>query len=101
MSPADITPRQNLVSSLPFLAPIFIRKAKDYRSKQSSGPGSGYGRSKGRHQDGGEAYKLSDRGNDKSLFVSADHKSATGSEENILQGNSIVTSVTYTVQVDE
>lgn len=89
----------NLVSSLPFLAPIFIKKAKEYRSKPSSG--SGYGRSRSRHLKGTDAYKLSDRGNNRSAFVSADHKSDTGSEENILQGNNILKSVTYTVQVDE
>lgn len=99
--PRSLTQSQNLVSSLPFLAPIFIKKAKDYRSKPSSG--SGYGRSRSRHLKGSEAYKLSERGgNNRGAFVSADHKSATGSEENILQSNNaILKSVTYTVQVDE
>lgn len=46
-----------MVSSLPFLAPFFVRKAKEYRSRSQ-----GYGsdpRSHPRGGKGGEAYKLS------------------------------------------
>lgn len=103
---------QNLVSSLPFLAPIFVRKAKDYRSKQSSNERYAYGsgKRKSRMIRPGDAYMLSDRPNDKSAFASAAHTTnKSGSEENILypQGpqtggpGGIVKSVTYTVRVDE
>ncbi|KAH8169517.1 hypothetical protein LIA77_10061 [Sarocladium implicatum] len=36
----------NIVSSLPFLAPVFIRKAKEYRSKGSGGSDSSGGRTR-------------------------------------------------------
>lgn len=91
---------QNVVSSLPFLAPVFVKKARSYRSK----PTSGYGRS-GSHVLGGKSgdrYKLSDVGRDKSAFVSANDRS--NSEENILStlpDHSIVKSMTYSVQVDD
>ncbi|PNH29093.1 hypothetical protein BJF96_g7686 [Verticillium dahliae] len=90
----------NVVSSLPFLAPVFVKKARSYRSK----PTSGYGRS-GSHVLGGKSgdrYKLSDVGRDKSAFVSANDRS--NSEENILStlpDHSIVKSMTYSVQVDD
>ncbi|KAL0932841.1 uncharacterized protein CTRU02_211804 [Colletotrichum truncatum] len=84
----------NIVSSLPFLAPVCMKKAKNYRSKYSGG--SSHGRS---GLKGAERYKLSDINNDKSVFASANHdKGDNGSEENILPGN-IMKSVTYSVQV--
>ncbi|KAM0322027.1 hypothetical protein ACHAQA_009770 [Verticillium albo-atrum] len=89
----------NVVSSLPFLAPVFVKKARGYRSK----PSSGYGHS-GSHVLGGKSgdrYKLSDVGRDKSAFVSSNDRS--NSEENILSTypeHSIIKSMTYTVQVD-
>lgn len=99
---------QNIVSSLPFLAPIFLRKAREYKSKYSAGSGNGYGVSgSGAHKLGksNDAYKLSSiSSNRKGHFASAkgtDHD--TGSEENILKNSpdgSIVKSVTYTVRVD-
>ncbi|GKT66888.1 integral membrane protein [Colletotrichum tofieldiae] len=86
----------NIVSSLPFLAPVCMKKAKNYRSKYSGG--SSHGRS---HLKGGERYKLSEINHDKSVFASANHsKGDNGSEENILPGN-IMKSVTYSVQVDD
>ncbi|KAL3291181.1 ATP synthase F0 [Colletotrichum asianum] len=86
----------NIVSSLPFLAPVCMRKAKDYRSRYSGG--SSHGRSGMKHA---ERYKLSDMNHDKSVFASANHsKGDNGSEENILPGN-IMKSVTYSVQVDD
>ncbi|KAI8270039.1 Satratoxin biosynthesis SC1 cluster protein 4 [Colletotrichum sp. SAR11_239] len=86
----------NIVSSLPFLAPVCMKKAKDYRSKYSGG--SSHGRSGMKHA---ERYKLSDMNHDKSVFASANHsKGDNGSEENILPGN-IMKSVTYSVQVDD
>ncbi|KAG9258351.1 uncharacterized protein F5Z01DRAFT_194163 [Emericellopsis atlantica] len=95
----------NLVSSLPFLAPVFIRKAKDYRSRPSAGSSDGYGR-KSRRPRTGEAYKLSERstGTSKSVFTSTtcDGKTMTASQENILpQPGAIMKSVTYTVKVDD
>lgn len=102
---------QNLVSSLPFLAPVFIRKAKDYRSHPSAGYSDDY-RRKSRHIRAGEAYKLSERssgtdtgtGTLKSVFASSSRggKSATGSQEDILpQAGAIMKSVTYTVKLDD
>ncbi|KAJ2979912.1 hypothetical protein NQ176_g2965 [Zarea fungicola] len=91
----------NMVSSLPFLAPVCLRKAKDYRTKHSK---YGYGSNGSKNRNGGikssEAYKLTDRSQDKSAFASANHHS--GSEENILQkNNAIMKSVTYSVRVEE
>ncbi|KAF6826507.1 integral membrane protein [Colletotrichum plurivorum] len=88
----------NIVSSLPFLAPVFVKKARNYRSKYSGG-GSSHGRSGLKHS---ERYKLTDVNHDKSVFASASHSKVdnNGSEENILPGN-IMKSVTYSVQVDE
>lgn len=90
----------NMVSSLPFLAPVFLRKAKEYRTKQSSGYGSsGNNRSKSRgFKAKAEHYKLSDVSRSKEGMFSSSAKS--GSEEDILRGN-IVKSVTYSVQVDD
>jgi hypothetical protein len=88
-----------MVSSLPFLAPVCIKKAKKYRTKASN---NGYGSagSRNRALKAGEAYKLTDVSNDKSAFASANHTS--GSEENILQNNhSIMKSVTYSVRVED
>lgn len=89
----------NMVSSLPFLAPVCMKKAKDYRSKYSGGYGgsdSGPGRNRGLSH--GEHYKLSDISNDKSVFHSV-NKSV--SQENILDNGAILKSVSYTVRVDE
>lgn len=89
-----------MVSSLPFLAPVFVRKAKEYRSKTSSGSGGNRGFKNGDH------YKLKEITHDKGIFPS-NSTNQSGSQENIL-GNStlahqqsIVKSVTYTIQVDE
>lgn len=99
---------QNIVSSLPFLAPVFWKKAKGYRSKMSGGS-NGYGSSNGRTRSrafkNGDVYKLSEVGHDKGAFATSS-TTKSGSEENILQGNgqkghTILKSVTYTVQVDE
>jgi hypothetical protein len=96
-----------LVSSLPFLAPVFIRKAKDYRSRPSAGYSDSY-RRKSRHIQTGEAYKLSERGTGtgtlKSVLASSSRegKSVTTSQEDILpQAGAIMKSVTYTVEVDD
>lgn len=77
-----------MVSSLPFLAPIFIKKAKEYRSKQFSGSGSGCDKEKGGCLGfrSSERYKLSDRGNTHSVFISTDRNRgpATGSIDSML-----------------
>lgn len=103
---------QNVVSSLPFLAPIFLRKAKEYTSKYS-GSANKYG-SGARNKLGGksaDAYKLSStassqkhKGGSGGTFATAQAQS-TGSEENILRtpstdDHAIVKSVTYSVRVD-
>ena len=104
---------QNMVSSMPFLAPIFIRKARAYTSKYSAGSGNGYGNNNnsGARKLGvksNEVYKLSSVSSGlgrKGTFVSAKGHGthSTGSEENILKESpdgSIMKSVTYSVHVD-
>lgn len=92
-----------MVSSLPFLAPIFLRKAKEYTSKYS-GSGNNYGSGARKLGKSGDGYKLSSvsSGRNKGTFTTAQGAS-TGSEENILKTsaeNTIVKSVTYSVRVD-
>ncbi|KAL2256440.1 hypothetical protein VTK26DRAFT_1648 [Humicola hyalothermophila] len=96
----------NVVSSLPFLAPIFLRKAKAYTSKYSGSSGGYAGGSRGARKLGksGDGYKLGSLAsqNGKGTFATA-HGQATASEENILENgteNSIMKSVTYSVRVD-
>ncbi|KAF4982460.1 hypothetical protein FZEAL_1914 [Fusarium zealandicum] len=95
----------NMVSSLPFLAPLFLRKAREYRSKPSDGyDGTPSGRSRS-HGLRSNHYRLDDMGpinsKDTGAFSSAMNKSLTGSEENMLQGgNGIVKSITYAVEMD-
>ncbi|KAG6000315.1 hypothetical protein E4U21_005609 [Claviceps maximensis] len=91
----------NMVSSLPFLAPVCMKKAKDYKSKYSGGSGIA---SKNKHRRSshlphiGQHYKLSEFSSDKSAFHSVD-KSA--SREAILEnGGAIKKTVTYSVRVD-
>ncbi|PFH56189.1 hypothetical protein XA68_16911 [Ophiocordyceps unilateralis] len=97
----------NMVSSLPFLAPVCMRKAKDYRSKYSGGSSHGHSRSRGRKNT--DRFKLSDVSNDKTAFALSS-KSKSASQDEILHDDtvadkrshhSIVKSVTYTVQVDK
>ncbi|KAL7951634.1 hypothetical protein V8C42DRAFT_339559 [Trichoderma barbatum] len=92
----------NMVSSLPFLAPVFMRKAKEYRTKNSYNNGSSHQNSRGGPK--GEHFKLSD------VTTSHDHDNDKGvlsggkssSEENILNNNAgIMKSITYSVRVDE
>ncbi|KAK2038392.1 ATP synthase F0 [Colletotrichum somersetense] len=86
----------NIVSSLPFLAPVFMKKAKNYRSKYSGGSSHGRVQLKG-----GERYKLSEVNHNKSVFASTSNsKNDNGSEENILPGN-IIKSMTYSVRVED
>ncbi|KAF4595535.1 integral membrane protein [Ophiocordyceps camponoti-floridani] len=104
----------NMVSSLPFLAPVCMKKAKDYRSKYSGGSGGGsHGLSRRKNTD---RFKLSDVSNDKMAFAlpdrSASHHhapstpstpstSSTSSTKAHKGHRSIVKSVTYTVKVDK
>ncbi|KAL2166169.1 hypothetical protein VTG60DRAFT_3175 [Thermothelomyces hinnuleus] len=96
----------NMVSSLPFLAPIFLRKAREYTTKYS-GSGNNYG--SGAHRMGkvSDVYKLSSVSSQrKGTFATAQGQS-NGSEENILKAstegapeNTIMKSVTYSVRVE-
>lgn len=92
---------QNMVSSLPFLAPVFMRKAKEYRTKNSYNNGSSHQNSRGGPK--GEHFKLSDvtasqdHDNDKGVMTVA----KSSSEENILQNSGIMKSITYSVRVDD
>jgi len=110
-----------MVSSLPFLAPVFVRKAREYRSKMSKGSG-GYGsasdgpnNSDHRTPRGktGEMYKLGSRGGDGSsggskaggYSAKVTETDPNSSEEFVLQGSygdhNILKSVSYSVRVDE
>ncbi|RDA85741.1 hypothetical protein CP532_5957 [Ophiocordyceps camponoti-leonardi (nom. inval.)] len=102
----------NMVSSLPFLAPVCMKKAKDYRSKYSAGSGgSSHGLSRSRGRKNTERFKLSDVSNDKTAFaLSSKSKSASEDDLAISEGStadnktshhSIVKSITYTVHVDD
>ncbi len=97
----------NMVSSLPFLAPVCLRKAKDYRTKHSKYAYGSHGdKSKSRGGPGGikgsEAYKLTDVSQDRSAFAASQTHASSGSEENILQkNNAIMKSVTYSVRVED
>ncbi|KAH8896704.1 integral membrane protein [Thozetella sp. PMI_491] len=85
----------NMVSSLPFLAPIFVKKAREYRTKKSgSNSTPRIGRS-------GDHYKLSSINRDRSAFVSSNGMES-GSEENILKhGKDGVILKSVTVQIDK
>lgn len=50
---------KNMVSSLPFLAPFFVRKAKEYRSRHSHRYGYGSYANSRRRGKGSQAYNLS------------------------------------------
>lgn len=73
-----------------------MRKAKGYRSKQSGS----YGQSNSHAFGGktGDRYKLSAMNHKTDNFSSNDR---SNSEENILVPNSIIKSVTYSVQVED
>ncbi|KAI9158880.1 integral membrane protein [Paramyrothecium foliicola] len=99
----------NMVSSLPFLAPVFLRKAKEYRYKHSGAYGSSGNEPNKRNRGimGGEHYKLGSisRSNTRTgggVNVTNVTAKMSASEENILAGDtSIIKSVTYTVQVSD
>lgn len=92
----------NVVSSLPFLAPIFLRKAKEYTSKYS-GSGNNYGSGARKIGKSSDAYKLSSVSSQRKGTFATAQGQTSGSEENILRtspDNTIVKSVTYSVRVD-
>lgn len=97
---------QNMVSSLPFLAPIFLRKAKQYTNKYSGGSANRYGASSGARKLGksGDGYKLSSIASQRKGTFATAQGQTTGSEENILKANpdnSIMKSVSYSVHVHQ
>ncbi|KAG5969863.1 hypothetical protein E4U58_001014 [Claviceps cyperi] len=93
----------NMVSSLPFLAPAFLKRAKDYKSKYSATYGSG---SKNRQKcsrslalRNAEHYKLSELSCGKSDFRSVDDSE---NQDALLEnGVAILKSFTYSVRVDD
>lgn len=93
---------QNMVSSLPFLAPIFIRKAREYKTKHSDGyDNTPTGQSRSRGGLGVKShYRLKDMSHGKDMgFTTLASKGQDGSEENILRDNGgIMKSVAYTVE---
>ncbi|KAH6900564.1 ATP synthase F0 [Thelonectria olida] len=92
----------NMVSSLPYLAPIFIRKAKHYRSKHSDeyNTPSRRGRSGGIK---GSHYRLNDLSHDQDGgVITSGPKTRNDSEELILTSNGgIVKSLSYAVNVHD
>ncbi len=100
------TPLQNMVTSLPFLAPVFIKKAKDLsyrRYKTNSRETEASKNSRLSRQPGAnrDLYHLEDvkHSNHKSTVVGSSQSS--GSAENILPKEGIVKSVEYSVSVDK
>jgi hypothetical protein len=101
---------------MPFLAPIFLRKAKQYTTKYAGSGNAVYGSGARNKKAGGEAYKLSSvsssqRKGGSSAFATVVNGQSTGSEENILkisqdmepaapENGTIMKSVTYSVRVD-
>jgi len=75
-----------MVSSLPFLAPIFVRKAKEYRSKHSHG----YGSSSDDLKRGKPSHGSSHR-----------QHSASASKEEIIAKDRIMKSMTYYIEVED
>ena len=104
-----------MVSSLPFLAPVFVRKAKEYRSKMSkdsrgygsSSDGAGNNRGNGGSRGPREMYKMGSRtgGAKAGYSVKVTETDPNSSEELVLQGSygdhNILKSVSYSVRVDE
>ncbi|KAF4445785.1 integral membrane protein [Fusarium austroafricanum] len=85
----------NIVSSLPFLAPIFLKRARQYRSKQS-----GYNtpsQSKGLKYPGYKLKDLSHPGKIPVYFHSTEKGSRTESQEKILDHDGVV----YILQVPD
>ncbi|KAJ4254008.1 hypothetical protein NW762_010411 [Fusarium torreyae] len=92
----------NIVSSLPFLAPIFLRRARQYRSKPSEEYNNTPSRSRGLRSNGYKLKDLSHHGKaNTAVFTSVAKESRNGSEDNILDPSGIMKSVTYTVEVDQ
>ncbi|KAG6296548.1 hypothetical protein E4U09_001706 [Claviceps aff. purpurea] len=92
-----------MVSSLPFLAPVFVKKARDYKSKYSAAYGSGsknrQKRSRSLALRNGEHYKLSELSSDKSAFRSVNNSESR--DAMLENGGAILKSVTYSVRVDD
>lgn len=97
-----------MVTSLPFLAPVFIKKAKDlsykrYKSRSGDTERSNKNSRMSRQQGGTahDMYHMDDvkTSNHKSTVVGSSQSS--GSAENILPKEGIVKSVEYSVSVDK
>jgi hypothetical protein len=85
-----------MVSSLPFLAPVFVRKAKEYRSKHSAGYGGSSGTASHAKANAVEVYAMRSREQKPS--------SDNSSEENFLpqqRPDNIIKSVSYSVRVED
>lgn len=93
---------QNMISSLPFLAPVFMRKVKEYRSERSKyGYGSNPGNSGG-HTDGGQSHALGYIKNKKGTFASSSSPTSSRTDDAPAKQNTgIFKSVTYTVSVED
>ncbi|KAG6032366.1 hypothetical protein E4U41_007229 [Claviceps citrina] len=88
----------NMVSCLPFLAPVCMRKAKDYRSRYSAGyVASKSKQSRGQALREAQHYKLSGLSKDQSGSHSVN---TWESREAILDNGAILKSVTYSVRID-
>lgn len=99
---------QNMISSLPFLAPVFMRKVKEYRSERSRygyGSNKGYGSNQGnssRNTDGGQSHALGYIKNKKGTFASSSSPTSSRTDDAAAKQNAgIFKSVTYTVSVED
>ena len=90
------------MSSLPFLAPIFLRRARQYRSEPSEEYNNTPSRSRGLRSNGYKLKDLSHHGKaNTAVFTSVAKESRNGSDDNILEPSGIMKSVTYTGEVDQ
>ncbi|KEY69900.1 hypothetical protein S7711_09002 [Stachybotrys chartarum IBT 7711] len=92
----------NMVSSLPFLAPVIFKKARGYRYRSKPTSGGDYGGSNNRAPRASN-YKMGRLSHHASVNGPGgdSDRTRTASEENILQPGAILKSVTYTVHVDD
>lgn len=93
---------QNMLSSLPFLTPVCIRKAKEYRTKRSYGYGSNHNSRNGAlgsaQKDPVQSHELGYVNNATSSSLKSGSNVTRDSKKN---HNAIMKSVTYSVSVED
>lgn len=87
-----------MISSLPFLAPVFMRKVKEYRTERSK---YGYGSNQGNSRNtDGQSHALEYIKNKKGVSASSSSPTSSRTDDANRQ-NGIFKSVTYTVSVED